>query len=495
MGASIANNRNPDRSQSFTYNAVNRIDTAVTAEWSQDFDTDIWGNLHTITAVNAPALSVSFTGKKNNRIDQFCYDAAGNLTHQGACPGSTYTYNAENRMTATGGVNYTYDGDGRRVMKDNGKLYWYGVSGEVLTESDAVGTITDEFIFFGGRRVARRHSAGNVFYYFEDHLGTSRIITDASGSPCYDADFYPFGGERVYLDTCPQPYKFTGRERDAESGLDYFGARYYASTLARFTSPDPINFHIGRAANPQRLNIYSYVINNPLRYVDAFGLELWRVIVGDQSVVVDKSVAPQVANFLRDVNREGIRVEISSGYRTRAEQQDLIAKKSSNNYPVGGEDTSPHRGGQAIDLRMATLWRQNPVHYFEVVFISMSYNKLGWGGFWKDPDEVHFGATIADPTLRAENDANPTPTRNIIPGTTVAVEATAPVLQPEEVPIQAGLTTTASSPVLPRLTTYSDIPVTSNHPQLGQVIVIEGLELTDWLGRRRRFRGLPRSVH
>jgi RHS repeat-associated protein len=66
---------------------------------------------------------------------------------------------------------------------------------------------------------------------------------------------------------------FTGKERDAESGLDYFGARYFSSAQGRFSGPDPIFIHPDRLTNPQRLNLYVYARNNPLRYVDPSGLD------------------------------------------------------------------------------------------------------------------------------------------------------------------------------------------------------------------------------
>jgi RHS repeat-associated protein len=169
-------------------------------------------------------------------------------------------------------VNYTYDGEGRRVQKSSGKLYWYGAGAEPLAESDLSGNISEEYIFFGGKRVARRVvSSGTVFYYLGDHLGTSRVIVQASQTTaCYEADYLPYGKERVITDTCPQNYKFTGKERDAESGLDYFGARYYAWSLGRFLTPDEpfIDQHLGE---PQSWNLYAYVRNNPLIYVDPTG--------------------------------------------------------------------------------------------------------------------------------------------------------------------------------------------------------------------------------
>jgi len=172
----------------------------------------------------------------------------------------------------TSAVLYTYDGDGRRVKKSNGKLYWYGGAGlDALLETDLAGTVTDEYIFFGGKRIARRQSSGAVNYYFADHLGTSRVVVSSAGAILDDSDFYPFGGERIVTSSSGNRYKFTGKERDTESGLDYFGFRYDSSSLGRFMSPDPLTAS-GRLENPQTWNRYAYVSNNPLNRIDPTGL-------------------------------------------------------------------------------------------------------------------------------------------------------------------------------------------------------------------------------
>ncbi len=74
------------------------------------------------------------------------------------------------------------------------------------------------------------------------------------------------------LPTGAEVTEFTGKERDQESGLDYFGARYYGSALGRFTSPDPTGLGFSDPSDPQSLNLYHYVLNNPLRFVDHDGL-------------------------------------------------------------------------------------------------------------------------------------------------------------------------------------------------------------------------------
>ena len=167
----IINGRDNSRSQFFVYDALNRITLARTQAttgqnaWGQAFGYDPWGNLLTtvLTQGAAPSFSVSVNGQ--NQIVGYCYDAAGNLLDANACPSGnphTYAYNAEGQMVSAvaGAYTYTYDGDGQRVMKSSGKMYWYGPNGEVLTETDLSGNLTDEYVFLGGQRLAARGRDG-----------------------------------------------------------------------------------------------------------------------------------------------------------------------------------------------------------------------------------------------------------------------------------------------------------------------------------------------
>jgi RHS repeat-associated protein len=277
----ITNNRDTTRSQTFTYDQVNRILTGGTTTgcgancWGLTFGYDQWANLMTATATGS-ATPLTLAINANNRITTagFNYDAAGNLT---ADVTSSYAWNAESEIKTANSVNYTYDGDGNRVQKSNGKIYWYGAGTEILDESDASGNFTDEYVFFGGKRVAHRSvSSGNIFYYAEDMLGSSRaLVQSGQTSVCYDADFYPYGGEKVVTNTCPQNYKFEGKERDTETGNDDFGARYYSSVYGRWLSPDwssvlaPVPY--ANLNNPQTLNLYAMVADNPETFADLDG--------------------------------------------------------------------------------------------------------------------------------------------------------------------------------------------------------------------------------
>jgi RHS repeat-associated protein len=277
----IVNNRDNNRTQNFTYDTLNRIATAYTDGnvWGETLQIDAWGNLNQIQSYpgKPQAENLSQLAGPNNRFVGMSYDAAGNLLNDGL---SNYSYDAENRIITLNGIPaYIYDGDGNRVQKSvgSGKLYWYGMGADVLDESDASGNITDEYVFFNGSRIARQHIASacpnpNVVsdYYLSDHLGSSRVVTDSSGNVLDDSDFYPFGGERSIVGSSGNTYKFTGKERDSETSLDNFGARYYASTLGRFMRPDDPNVDQD-PADPQSWNLYSYVRNNPLNDTDPDG--------------------------------------------------------------------------------------------------------------------------------------------------------------------------------------------------------------------------------
>ncbi|MGC2752017.1 MAG: hypothetical protein WCA40_06585, partial [Candidatus Acidiferrum sp.] len=105
----------------------------------------------------------------------YVYDAAGNLTQPGPI-GGPYVYDAENHLTSADGVTYTYDGDGNRVMKSNGTIYWYGANSASLEESDLSGNLQRWYYFFNGQRVGRGLTTNEVGFYMTDALGSVRYL-------------------------------------------------------------------------------------------------------------------------------------------------------------------------------------------------------------------------------------------------------------------------------------------------------------------------------
>jgi RHS repeat-associated protein len=244
-----------------------------------------WGNLTQIAATTNSAYTgctqesgFTKTADASNHLSGFSYDASGNTLGDGV---NTYTWDGESQLKSGGGVNYLYDGAGRRVAKVGCKLYWYGSGGEILAETDALGNTLSEYIFFSGKRVALLPSGGNAQYYAEDLLGTSRVLTTNAGVVCYDADFYPFGGERTpYTNSCTQNnYKFESKERDSETGNDDFGTRYYSWRFGRWLSSDwsavPVAVPYANLTNPQTLNLYSMVSDDPETSADLDGHASW----------------------------------------------------------------------------------------------------------------------------------------------------------------------------------------------------------------------------
>ncbi len=132
----------------------------------------------------------------------------------------------------------------------------------------------------------------HVEYLHSDHLGSTRLVTEALGSAVASLKFYPFG----HLAEVATPgasdgvrMQFTGHERDAGVGLDYMLARYYGGNFGRFLSVDPVE---GGANNPQSWNRYPYVLNNPIKYLDPNGEET-TVFEDAAAMVIDAGAAVQ----------------------------------------------------------------------------------------------------------------------------------------------------------------------------------------------------------
>ena len=299
------------RSQSYTYDPLNRLLTAQSAAtsggdcWGQGFGSynatpptlpladDALNNISSVTSLkcSSPAPNWSVNGYNQISNSGYTYGNSGGDTADGGS--YTYTYDAENHITSvvTGGGTYcyAYDGDGYRVQKGTAssscsspsatELYWRNIGGTTTAETDGSGSTTNssynEYVFFAGRRIAQSNpSSGNVYYYLGDELGNTRIVTNASGTPCYKADFLPYGTENTpsgFTNSCSTNYKFTGYERDSETGNDYAFARYYSQKEMRFLSPDPLT---GDVTDPQTLNKYTYVRNNPVNLIDPTGMLL-----------------------------------------------------------------------------------------------------------------------------------------------------------------------------------------------------------------------------
>lgn len=202
------------------------------------------------------------------------YDATGNLV---TGDGRYYEYNDANQLARvrqgdqSGPViaEYFYDSSGQRVKKvENGVVtYYIGKHYEKQVGGSNEGN-TSYYFGEGGERVAKKDPSGNVFYYHLDHLDGVNVVTDSSGAVIAKTDYLPFGDVRAGS-SGTEKYSYTDKEKDKTS-LYYFHARYNSPEFRHFTQADLADPDF---TDPQDLNRYSYVGNNPLSYVDDDGFK------------------------------------------------------------------------------------------------------------------------------------------------------------------------------------------------------------------------------
>ena len=292
--------------QTYTYDKLNRLKTAAESgagtAFSRSYGYDRYGN-RAVTANSGlptsplmPTATTNFSTSTNRlTLTGAGYDNSGNLTATSL--GDTLAYDAENRLTSytlsSATTSYKYGPQGRRVRK-------------------VTPTVTETYVYDAFGKLAAEYStaaptAGGTFYRTTDHLGSTRLVTrqDQSDADCYD--YAPFGEEipntlgsrssnTCFAASFDGRHKFTGKERDDESDLDYFLARYYSGPLGRFTSADE-PFVDQHAENPQSWNLYQYGYNNPLANVDIDGQSVWTKVA---KVTVKLAKGADVASAFAD---------------------------------------------------------------------------------------------------------------------------------------------------------------------------------------------------
>ena len=271
--------------QSFGYDELNRLTTSSesTGGWSQTNKYDRYGN----RAIDLGGGNQSLYFNSANQITNagYSYDGRGNLTTDGL---NSYGYDAENKIKSDNETSdvYRYDGDGNRIRKNftsGDKLRMVYSGGQLVAEYDLTnGSLKKEYVYGAKGLIATIEPGTATLYATSDHLGSPRVITNASGGVVSRHDYMPFGeelcsgvgGRTIGMGFCVgdgMRHKCTSHERDTETGLDYMKARYYQGLQGRFISADPL-LASGENRRPQSWNRYSYVLNNPLRLLDPTGL-------------------------------------------------------------------------------------------------------------------------------------------------------------------------------------------------------------------------------
>jgi RHS repeat-associated protein len=283
----------------FSYDSLNRLTGASGLPPNQPAANYCWaydsfGNR--TLSVNVPCSQNTAPSQSYNANNQMTgglvqYDPAGDVTVD-VTGGKNYLYDGEGRICAvqftvsgmTVMTGYIYNAEGQRVSKGSitqwscdpstngfnaGTDYYIGPDGSQLTEiaPDGKGNMVAQrtYVSAGGQLMATLDPDGTHFR-LTDWVGNLRATTYSDGRVQGTWLNLPFG-EDLGGSGPTDPHHFTGKERDTESGNDYFGARYYASSMGRWLSPDwsakvmPVPY--AKLADPQTLNLYAYVSHPP----------------------------------------------------------------------------------------------------------------------------------------------------------------------------------------------------------------------------------------
>lgn len=231
-------------------------------------------------------LSSSYGYQQFNRLlntnsASYLYDNNGNLTSRSDSGGTTqFVWDFENRLNSVvtpsaGSVTYKFDALGRRIQRtpSTGVSTNFTYDGaDVVRDRNSDGSNID---YLNGPGIDNKiWQKGAAQYFFsQDHLGSTTALTTANGA-VVERDAYDAYGNTV--GSSLTRFGFTGRERDATTGLMYYRARWYDPQVGRFISEDPIGFKGG-------VNSYRYVRNNPIRFIDPLGLDWWDSLLGVSS--------------------------------------------------------------------------------------------------------------------------------------------------------------------------------------------------------------------
>jgi RHS repeat-associated protein len=164
---------------------------------------------------------------------------------------------------------YTYNGSGQRIKKvtqTETRIFHYDLLGHLIAETNQSAQMLVEYVYLGDQLLAMIKPGEVAYYFHNDHLGTPQVLTNESQTVAWKAVYTPFGEAVTSIETVENPFRFPGQYYDTETGLHYNYFRYYDPMTGRYITPDPIGLEGG-------INPFAYVANNPINWVDPWGLD------------------------------------------------------------------------------------------------------------------------------------------------------------------------------------------------------------------------------
>jgi RHS repeat-associated protein len=275
----------------YRYDEFNRLVNASTDSGSQAFtyQYDIWGNRTSQTVTAGSGYSTpptAFDASHGNHNSNYSYDAAGNVLTDGT---NNYMYDPEGRVIKVNGqTTYIYGPDGSRVEVQSAsgvKNYIYGADGQLSSLWNGTSFVKAN-IYVGGSKLGFYDASGTSFEY-SDWTGSTRLVTNSSGVTVANYSSTPFGMLNP-LSTASDEAQVSGLDWDSESLTGHSWARQYSPWSGSWFSPDPSNMSYD-FTNPQSLNRYSYVQNDPMSYSDPLGMARWNDAPDNDAAASDSS--------------------------------------------------------------------------------------------------------------------------------------------------------------------------------------------------------------
>jgi RHS repeat-associated protein len=239
----------------------------------------IYSNCEQVTVAKSFNKSMDFPFDVSDRNPEIRYnedmydDTAG---YDDVYPGHGGNAGTANNFysSTSSTLNNSTPGKSRTAQLYN-TYYIYTFDGKLLAEYDHNGNCVRDYIYAGNRLIAEyKPQTGEYFYYMTDQINSTRIITNGSGNVVFSEAYGPYGDiQKTWTNTYDPKLKFSGKEREGYSDLDYFGARYYNNKTYRFNSVDPVINKAGALLKPQMWNLYAYCDNNPITFFDPDGRE------------------------------------------------------------------------------------------------------------------------------------------------------------------------------------------------------------------------------
>jgi RHS repeat-associated protein len=258
----------------YTYDPLYELtQVAQGGSMTESYRYDALGNR--LSSLGVPSYQYNSSNQLTaNSIGNYTYDANGNTLSKSDSSGATqYSWDFENRLTqavvpGVGTTTFRYDPWGRRVQKSGplGTTNYLYDAFRVIQEADGSGNVAAGYT--QGPAIDEPFAesrTGTVSYYHADGLGSITSLTNSSGAIAATYTYDGFGKLAASTGSRPNPFQFTARESDSETGLDYYRARYFDPNVGRFVSEDPSGTSGG-------LNLYEYVLNNPINLYDPTGL-------------------------------------------------------------------------------------------------------------------------------------------------------------------------------------------------------------------------------